>query len=357
VANQQVQVRLKNVNDKKAEKFTTKLGEVVEMRENASTKAEYESAEREISSLIEQVDQIITTLQEDEDFSEQKIERRRKQIGKKTIENVKEEEGLIDSKIFDEYKQLHTNVDKRIREWKSYQFELGNQLAELRKDRLEAIDEERIHTTAAEKISEFMDQRLNEHMELLVDRFTNFRNSLEDKVELMVNQEVAELRERQTRLETKIEVLEERHEQKDSIIESLAKGQHGASNHVQELAEEERGMMQQNDYQSKAEQTTTPESKEESGDLEGTTVDTGETEDEQKDEQESDSTKYRFTGRSLTELKSEFNKVSENEDLDEYSLEDLEQDSDYTENLLKKQLDRLKDHFDDFEFKIQETKD
>ena len=257
----------------------------------------------------------MTTLMQDEEIAEDDIQSIKDNLGKELEKIEKQGNGqynLSVKQLKDEYQELHERVDARIREWYVYMVDLADLKADLLTKVLNDIDEERIHTEAASKIEQFWTDRTEEHMTVLTDRLNRVEQQLKDRVEMKVDKEVNEIRQRMTRLETQLEFYRERDQKKTEIIRALASDKTPNSDEVQERAEEVQNLQSSQSLQDVSQDIAGDDGDDDEG--EGSDVEVVDDESSIDPIDGSDTgseTSYTIQGQSLIEIKEVFEEMLE----------------------------------------------
>lgn len=337
----------------KADRYENEF-EKLKQRVLSASPNNYQQIESEIEAKIENIDESITTLQDNEEITEKDIKKIEKDVDLDDIE--KQGNGqyhLTVKELKDNYEQLHKDTDARIRELQQYMADLADLKADLHRKVLTELDEERVHSTAVSKMQEWWSNRTEELMNVLTDRFSNLERELKNRLELMVQKETSDIERRMTELEAERELMESRLEQSMGIIETLAEGNPPNSNEIQRQAEKVQ-QLQRQDIETVAsdtsaeparetvtEQDQSPEQSSENGSEEAEIVD--------EDPAEDSGSNYVFMGRNMIEIKDMFAEMEESEPVEDLSKNELAERTDLEAETLQKRFDSVSDAFDEDE--------
>jgi len=342
--------QFENVERERAERFANDFQKLQEEVRTA-TPENWRVISQKIEAKLEKVDDIVTTLFQDEELSEEEIEQARKDLGKELKKIEKQGASgynLSVKELKEGYKKLHERTDARIREWYVYMIDLADLKADLHEKILNALDEERIHTEAAEKIEHFWTDRTEEHMTVLTDRISNLGDQLKDRVDLKIQQEITEYESRFTRMETQLEYYKKQNEKKNEIIRLLAEDNAPVSDEVQSKAEEVVDDMSRSveEIAQNISSNGVDNGGDDNGD--GPVAELVEEEDEETD----DVDRYVFSGLSIVELRESFKTIAEEEPVNSVNAEELASKTDIDADKLRDRYRRVKDSFDDFDVEI-----
>jgi uncharacterized coiled-coil protein SlyX len=355
------------VEEKKADKFHERLNELEGKVENASPDkyrdlddetGESHPVAQEIESVMQNVDNIITTLQEDEEVSEREIRSIRDSVS--TLDKIEKTsaEGyhLTVREIKDKYKELHEHKDARIREWKSYLEHMSELKTRLYRRLADDLNEERSTKEAVSTVKEFMENRQQEHLDLLTDRFDSLRTDIQNRIEIQVQKQNAELRENVMRQEKELEFLRKEWQQSMDVIEKLVPFLQAADlddrQQVAELRDDVNQLQNSvgQDLSEKAAQVSndSTDRSERSGDDQET--ESGNLFDDVKDQTtaepvEDSGPEYELYDRSVEEMKEVFDEIEANEDTEDMTIRDIADKTDVSHESVRKKIKAVKDEY------------
>lgn len=347
---------LESADDDKAKRFKNRISEFEAEIEKISGSSDLEEAlhlEKRMETTVANVDEIITTLQERVSAVEGRIENIEKDLSSANGED----DGLADlekrsvggyhfsiRELKEPYKDLHENYDKQIQEWKTYQQEILDLKVDLLKKVLKDVHNDSIDKQAAEKVLDLAEKKYDESREIQETRLDQINSNVEDKVQTEVANTTVEQRERIARAEAKIGFMEEKLKESSEIFQAFLPI-------LDKLMEQEDGDVVQvkdrvKDWQEQVEDPV-EHAQENFGQQISDAVTREQEPVDDSEEMSSDQPKYRFSQRSLSEMKEEFEKVAENEDPENHTFTYIADNSDVSHNAIHKKIQKVRDEFED----------
>lgn len=350
------------VDDEKAERFENDLQKLEQKVEDAGPE-DYSLVAQQIENTMDSVDNILTTLQEEEDIGEEEVESIKDDV--KDLDNIEKQSAgsyhLSVKELKDQYRKLHEQTDARIKEWLSYMLELAELKVELYESVADQLNEKRATTEAVDKIESFMESREKRIQDMVNDQISKVETTVTTQIESQVTAETAELREKVVRTEQRLEYMEQNFQQAMDVIDQLlpllqtqaATGSTRAQAAMQEAEDLKQDVEQ--DLTGKAESVSNTyndgsEDGSTSGDNEdGENLfdDVGPDGSEPQQDTGDAEPAYEFYNKSLGELKAEFQKVAENENVDEVTFKGLDAKSDVSYESIRKKYHQVRDEYGD----------
>jgi chromosome segregation ATPase len=356
---------LEGVSDDKAKDFKNRLDEFeTAIEDEIQGGQDYEKAKqliRRMESVIDQVDENITSLQDDIDDKQNQIERVKKHFDPKddNVSGIAEIEKVpIDryhysiKEVKEPYKQMQ-KINKRIREWQAYQKEILRLKARVSDIVMTDLHGEQISKKTYETVMEFNEKRNEEFQETINQRLEDVKEIAENRIDSKVTRKISDHRERLTRVEEREEFLEEKIEDTSRLLSDLLSVLDTFPDNENEQVESVKDQVGDLKQEIENPREHTEERIKERLAEQKQEIESESSEKPESDEDStSDEPKYRFQTpdgkpKSLSELKEEFEKVAENEDPENHSFNYIEKRADVSNATIKNKIDSVRDEYDE----------
>lgn len=336
------------------------------------------SVDDRMETALSNIDETITTLQTRRESVKKKKKQRKKKYGKKNLKEIKKQD-FHDLKMFEHTEELQ-EIAEEISDWRAYQIEIQDLSRRMLRDELDKRLNDEVDVEAAKRYVEVVEDKIDDIESHVDSRVEDQKEMITNRIDAEVSKEKAETEARvagvekdvqylkeevmqsmQTLTETLQEVAKQTESDKRNHVTNAAEKTNEVKNNVQKGSRAEQLREEVGDVETVEEEPEISENEfsqntdSEPSPIEGTTVGTGEKE-EQEESSEDDGPRYKFKRRAWSEMKQTFIKVQEDFDAgriypeeETLSYRKVADYSDVGKDSIKSKIEDVREEFDDRE--------